>query len=817
MSAKVMCRDFPLRIPSYEEDPEKPGMPSHLTLSQARSPQVFYPNQCYLGFIPVIDVFEGPIFARFQGTRPTMAEKIIQQPDGTFIFDQDLADSWLRVEYALTIIAHFFYNPLRPLTAPTPSYPSNTKFYEPKNSLKRALDSVMYAQKLFLFLIAELRHNIAISRHVDTTKTTWVDVLKNSHLGPKIDNEWLADLAASKALTTVHLAGYLIDPTGVAEALLERFRRYHQNFAPVYVIFASINRTNPFYYEFTPKLMQNHLQKLGFALFNLDEAMSYIKEVETYSQNLYISREILPRYQEVPSLSPLHHSSSPYIPSPKYVPHPNDTLTSPESPFPPIDQEDLPESCPGSQQAHGQRWWQYLREQRSYYQRGLEMEIENEDLRRDREIQEHYSSYYNALEVLPAGFTAFVYAWKPTPLHPEYLLRTPLEMCEVFSYWSRYPASHRIFDIFRSVWDLYDPSCDLDTYTRKTVTTSVEDVEPTALDAGVDRTHQPDLNISMPDLHDDRRKGAKFIAKARLRKSRDNQFHFEDPVQYARHRYGLIIGPKPFSFNHESKLKWWLYLGKNLQEEKFDHMDTLTNALECLMSGHSSHVKNLYDIYLRSKEMITDNRVFIERFPHAIFRSLEGETQRNLYILRFPHTKDNDWVIGVNSAANVVLALRVNWASHRNNVVRNFLKYGIEFLTLRRLEKRDEGQPITLTVQYRIPLAPQDDRYTLSDYENYEKEIEQFFDSPSGSIAGRSGGTVARLWRKNARRFNERLDIVNKGPTEQAKADGVKVHCGPDVFYDDYLSTPMDAFICGQYLARSSMSSYPQYHIFSNS
>ena len=68
---------------------------------------------------------------------------------------------------------------------------------------------------------------------------------------------------------------------------------------------------------------------------------------------------------------------------------------------------------------------------------------------------------------------------------------------------------------------------------------------------------------------------------------------------------------------------------------------------------------------------------------------------------------------------------------------------------------------------------------------------------------GRSGGTVARLWRKNTSRFNERVNEVNKGPSEEALADGVKVYCGPGVmFYDNYLSSEMDAFVCGQYLAR---------------
>ena len=108
-------------------------------------------------------------------------------------------------------------------------------------------------------------------------------------------------------------------------------------------------------------------------------------------------------------------------------------------------------------------------------------------------------------------------------------------------------------------------------------------------------------------------------------------------------------------------------------------------------------------------------------------------------------------------------------------------------------------------MKHRLPLAPETGEFLISDYEKYELERERFFDSPGGRIAGRSGGTVARLWRKNTNRFNERVNDVNNGPSEDALVDGVKVYCEPsNTFYDDYLSLAMDSFICGQYLARTS-------------
>ena len=126
------------------------------------------------------------------------------------------------------------------------------------------------------------------------------------------------------------------------------------------------------------------------------------------------------------------------------------------------------------------------------------------------------------------------------------------------------------------------------------------------------------------------------IAKARLQKTRDQQFYFENPIEYAQHRYGFILPPEHFRFNHDTQVKWWLYLGKNLQDEKFGNMESLSKALDCLMQGHFDHIKNLFDIYVRRRELINDNRAAVQRIPQVIFRTIVGDTTRNLYILRFP-------------------------------------------------------------------------------------------------------------------------------------------------------------------------------------
>lgn len=102
---------------------------------------------------------------------------------------------------------------------------------------------------------------------------------------------------------------------------------------------------------------------------------------------------------------------------------------------------------------------------------------------------------------------------------------------------------------------------------------------------------------------------------------------------------------------------------------------------------------------------------------------------------------------------------------------------------MRPLEKRDKGKPLSLVVKYRLPSIPESGNFLISDYEKYELEREGLFDSPVGRVAGRSGGS----------RFDERVNYINNGPSEEALRTGVKVFCGPN---DD------SAIICGQYLAR---------------
>src|SRR5258708_3174441 len=70
------------------------------------------------------------------------------------------------------------------------------------------------------------------------------------------------------------------------------------------------------------------------------------------------------------------------------------------------------------------------------------------------------------------------------------------------------------------------------------------------------------------------------------------------------------------------------------------------------------------------------------------------------------------------------------------------------------------------------------------------------------------GGVVARLWRRDNSKFHHRLEQVCTGPTESALWKGIRVKLGDWVFYDDELTSQMDAYICRQYEPVKSKNSH---------
>ena len=159
--------------------------------------------------------------------------------------------------------------------------------------------------------------------------------------------------------------------------------------------------------------------------------------------------------------------------------------------------------------------------------------------------------------------------------------------------------------------------------------------------------------------------------------------------------------------------------------------------------------------------------------------------------------------------------MREGQTASREMLVEFFLLNGAQFYTLAPVPQRKffpnapdipsrGGAASKLsTVGFGLPLEPESKRYTMKEFFEYESNRERFLDSPFGRIAGRSGGIVARMWRRDASKLQARIKQVNKGPTELAIWEGIRVQVGPgEEFYDDELKETTDGFVCGQYRAR---------------
>jgi hypothetical protein len=177
--------------------------------------QWYYEYQPYLGFVPRGDVFEGPIFGRLRGTRSFFETKVVGY-GGMYIFDPTLAESWLRLESALFHVITEFHVLLRPLTAPCIPNPSDCKFFCPKKTIKKVVNSVLFAQKQFLGLMAQLSYCANFSHHIPPLEG-FKGYQKISRLAG-LDAIWMRDLGASKAIQTTDQTGYIVAPNDIQKA-----------------------------------------------------------------------------------------------------------------------------------------------------------------------------------------------------------------------------------------------------------------------------------------------------------------------------------------------------------------------------------------------------------------------------------------------------------------------------------------------------------------------------------------------------------------------------------------------------------------------
>ena len=826
--------DLPARVPARREGskPHERGTMDHPTLQEMKRIQRNYMYQPHLGFIPTTPVFEGPIWGRLKGNPKTFKSQITQKKSGKWAFRWEISQSWARLEIALLPLIDLLRPAKLPQRVQAPLRPSSTLFWEDKDTQKRALSSVLFAQKLFLEMAGELAYVVATSGH---GRYRWINYVlyKQSSRGLDYPESWLQELHRTQVLNfeTTKRPGYVIDLDQIRRP--EEIAAYEEYRVPCFFPCANITyvrgglpivkrspETLPPGTEFILPVPMEHL-------------MSNVSELQRQlAIHLRESEKELAEQEGVAGFgSPVQY---PECQASASKPNPRRKHLPPPRPVP-----DYPSPDPTS----GQQWGQTCREfffEREEGNRFFEREEETPAQRTSRLERRSRAEQYNQPGKRPKDLGAHVYTWEESS-HPDISLRRLVQTGDIEAYWDDFYPPQRIYDEFANEWDLC-PHIAVDTrqlppdvrHHYAVLYDDGNDDPILPLYATPDELNIPNLTVEetlavaaapQPQAHADSMEGLvddslRYWELKLFPSHHPPLFCSMDPAGYAARRFGLQI-TEPFTPIVETpqKVNWTNPLGMHIPDAAKKniagdlHIREFVEVLSILERAQSTNASpnppNLESLYTRidTHPSITMLSVSSSIRVRCVAATSSG-TKFNLYFIYFQNEQyqNKHWTLAVRSAANAVLALRERWGDTREDLVSNFLQYGIPFHTFHRKYKH-ALEKVSFPEIYSMPCARTEGKYTLDDYERYHDLRERFLDSPTGGIAGRSGGIVARLWRADLTKFERRFQRIMDGPMLYSLLGGYIVDCGPHgIYYDDKLTIGMNSVISGQYVRQDRTS-----------
>ena len=777
-------------LPKPFVNPERPHMPLNISLREAKLPQPMFKNHMSLGLVPDHHLtWSGPIFERFAGTIDFFRGKVIPHSRGSWYFEPELANSWLRVEACLITIIRLIYNPLVPISTPVPNYPSDSKFWEPRDSPEKVLRSILFARKLFLLLVAEFRYAQCMFD---------ADFYDPALRTGKFPASWLQDLRQSFAMTTESQPGYIVVWSELDKlSKLEKLRKSH---VPLYVPLCLFREEEGgisfnFSHYRVPKEFEKNIP------FNSLQLQQYIIDRVRGQEKHHSHYDGSDIYQELEYA----HDEGAIMPDWFYkldieeVDPPSDLFATTQ----------LPNTLPNSGQKPGEWWYEHA--ETVLVSRRMEIDLEDEEDTVYRVRLETQAEQQRLNDKYDLECPVLMYAWEPTVHHPHFLIRRLLTQTESVLHWPHYPASHRVFDVVERVWDLYDPSCDFEQKTRDLGVATIHELISSPEDAqdfsivdlgNVWRQQDPEV----PDLMQDVQQTTDGIFRDIVARATP-VFCSEDHRVYIRQWFGVDLHRQVHTSPTTSlNKKWPMHLGfRSSKEAPLQEDERVNAAIECFLLDQESHLEKMLDIEYDEMGFLDRHTIKIKLFAGATF--IEGDIKEGgLYVIEFD--EDEDWIFGVMHASSIVFAMRQGWLREKRKraLVENFLEHGLPFHTLGRFVDSGERPSIAKDALCPQPIRPTGE-FSLTDLNEYETRREELFDGPVGRVVGKSGGIGARLWRKDRSKFSRRVQQVMTGPTLNAKWTGLRVNTleGPQ-FYDDKVSPLQQALICGQYRPNKSAS-----------
>lgn len=157
------------------------------------------------------------MWGRFKGDAFSFSREISHVPGQGFRFNPELANSWARLEAAVTVVIQIIFPSRYGEGTACPPHPIDTGYTLVKKTREKMLATVLFAQKLFVLLAAELSHAVAL-----TKEPSWTSAVMEKNSNYTLS--WLLDLAATPPLDRARMdrVGVIVDtarmyrPSGVS-------------------------------------------------------------------------------------------------------------------------------------------------------------------------------------------------------------------------------------------------------------------------------------------------------------------------------------------------------------------------------------------------------------------------------------------------------------------------------------------------------------------------------------------------------------------------------------------------------------------------
>ena len=162
----------------------------------------------------------------------------------------------------------------------------------------------------------------------------------------------------------------------------------------------------------------------------------------------------------------------------------------------------------------------------------------------------------------------------------------------------------------------------------------------------------------------------------------------------------------------------------------------------------------------------------------------------------------NPWILVVNEATSVLQIVGNHWqTTSMVNLVRELVRHGIQFRTL---TPATEVIPESILELNKAPdeftsFPPLDLTRSLNsaDYARYVELRERITLSPHGRAAFRMGGILWRLAMETQENFDDVINEIMDGPSEQGPGRGEYVFVNKDRYYDLVVNEKVAQIMCG--------------------